>query len=61
MRRLLLQEQVCPEEKQTKSENMMEFRKRFEKHLDELKWLYMELYDDQQHFDELCEKMQCFY
>ena len=29
------------------------YEARFQKHIDELKWLYMELYDDQEHFDEL--------
>ena len=30
------------------------FQKRLEPHLDELKWLYMELYDNQQMFEGLC-------
>lgn len=40
---------------------MKEYQKRFETHYDELKWLYMELYDDMAMFEELCRKMQCFY
>ena len=39
----------------------IEFQIRMEKHQDELKWLYMELYDDQEHFDELCASMKQFY
>lgn len=34
------------------------YQKRFEKHLDELKWLYMELYDAPEMFDELCSTME---
>ena len=34
---------------------------RFEKHYDELKWLYMELYDNEAMFAELCAQMQCFF
>lgn len=37
------------------------YETRFQKHIDELKWLYMELYDDQEHFDELCASMKQFY
>lgn len=40
---------------------MREYQKRFETHLDELKWLYMELYDDEGMFAELCQEMQRFY
>lgn len=40
---------------------MKEYQKRFETHYDELKWLYMELYDDMTMFEELCQEMQCFY
>ncbi len=32
----------------------------FKSIIDELKWLYMELYDDQEHFDELCASMKQF-
>ena len=37
------------------------YEARFQKHIDELKWLYMELYDDQEHFNELCTSMKQFY
>lgn len=37
------------------------YEARFQKHIDELKWLYMELYDDQEHFGELCASMKQFY
>ena len=37
------------------------YEARFQKHIDELKWLYIELYDDQEHFDELCASMKQFY
>ena len=37
------------------------FEKRLAKHLDELRWLYMELYDNEAMFAELCEQMQNYY
>lgn len=37
------------------------FQKRLERHHDELRWLYMELYDNSSMFAELCEHLQCFY
>lgn len=37
------------------------YRKRFEKHLDELRWLYMELYDNGSMFAELCDFLHRFY
>ena len=37
------------------------FQKRLEKHLDELKWLYMELYENDSMFDELCNRMKQFF
>lgn len=37
------------------------YKARFEKHLDELKWLYMELYDNAEMFAELCDEMYRFY
>ncbi len=30
------------------------WKRRLDRYLDELKWLYMELYDNQQMFDGLC-------
>ncbi len=37
------------------------YRERFARNLDELRWLYMELYDNGAMFDELCENMEVFY
>ena len=37
------------------------YQKRFEKHADELKWLYMELYNNSSMFAELCDNMYRFY
>ena len=37
------------------------FEIRFQHHVDELKWLYMELYDNEDMFDELCDSMRRFY
>ena len=37
------------------------YQKRFEKHLDELRWLYMELYNNDSMFAELCDNMKRFY
>lgn len=37
------------------------YKKRFERHLDELRWLYMELYDNGSMFAELCDRMEQFY
>lgn len=37
------------------------YRQRFEKHVDELRWLYMELYDNGSMFAELCDRMEQFY
>ena len=37
------------------------FEKRLAKHMDELRWLYMELYDNEAMFSELCEQMQNYY
>ena len=36
------------------------YRRRFERHLDELKWLYMELYDNGSMFAELCDCLHRF-
>ena len=38
-----------------------EYEKRFQKHYDELKWLYTELYQNDWMFDELCRQMRTFY
>ena len=37
------------------------YQKRLEKHHDELRWLYMELYQNGSMFAELCENMRQFY
>ena len=36
------------------------FKKRLERHHDELRWLYMELYNNGDMFAELCDKMRTF-
>lgn len=46
-------------EKVPRAENV--YRKRFERHLDELRWLYMELYDNGSMFAELCDSLHRFY
>lgn len=43
-------------------ENKYEFRKRFDKHFNELKWLYCELYNnDMQKFNDLCKMIEQYY
>lgn len=37
------------------------YEKRFQKYHDELRWLYMELYDNGSMFAELCDNMESFY
>ena len=37
------------------------YRKRFDRHLEELRWLYMELYDNGSMFAELCDNLYRFY
>ena len=37
------------------------YKERFERHFDELRWLYMELYDNSSMFAELCDKIGGFY
>ena len=37
------------------------YKKRFERHFDELRWLYMELYDNGSMFAELCDRMREYY
>lgn len=40
----------------------MEYERRFKKHFDELKWLYCELYhNNQQMFEQLCSQMESWY
>ena len=38
-----------------------EYTRRFDRHIDELKWLYMEVYQNEWMFDELCKEMYRFY
>ena len=38
-----------------------EYQRRFAKHRDELRWLYMEVYQNDWMFEELCEQMHRFY
>ena len=38
-----------------------EYQRRFDRHFDELKWLYTELYQNEWMFDELCKQMYRFY
>ena len=38
-----------------------DFDRRLERHLDELRWLYMELYDNGSMFAELCGQLNAFY
>lgn len=37
------------------------FQKRMERHYDELRWLYMELYGNSSMFAELCDQMRAYY
>lgn len=37
------------------------YQRRFDKHCEELRWLYMELYDNGSMFAELCDNMKHFY
>ena len=34
------------------------YQKRFERHFEELRWLYMELYDNSSMFAELCARIE---
>ncbi len=48
--------------KEKKKENaQLAYRERFTRHFDELRWLYMELYDNGSMFAELCDTMERFY
>jgi amylosucrase len=50
------------EEKDVKADTVKKiYKERFERHFDELRWLYMELYDNSSMFAELCDKMEGFY
>ena len=61
---------IIKEKKQNKIDDMIindqkeieeVYKKRFEKHYDELRWLYMELYENDSMFAELCDQMYQFY
>lgn len=52
-------ETVQTKEKVSKAE--ADYRRRFDRHLDELRWLYMELYDNGSMFAELCDRLHDFY
>ena len=41
--------------------NNDKYQERFNRHVNELKWLYMELYNNDYMFDELCKNMYGFY
>ena len=43
----------------TKKEDAL-FQRRLTRHLDELRWLYMELYGNDAMFAELCGNLYCF-
>lgn len=54
------QKAQAPEEKKA-AELKAVYRRRFERHLDELRWLYMELYENGSMFAELCDNLYRFY
>ena len=47
--------------KQEKKNSKQEYEERFARHIDELRWLYMELYDNGSMFAELCDSLHTFY
>ena len=46
------------EKKERVDKNVSLYQQRLARHLDELKWLYMELYDSQEHFDDLLKHLE---
>ena len=48
-------------EKEIKEEQPDDFQRRLERHHDELRWLYMELYENGSMFAELCNQLRQFY
>jgi len=58
MKGLVTTGELYREEKMKTSDN---FAKRLQKHHDELRWLYMELYDNDSMFAELCDQMHAYY
>ena len=47
--------------KETEVTADISYVKRFERHFDELKWLYIELYENDSMFAELCDNLYRFY
>lgn len=62
---LLKKEELSQKEDLSKKEYLSQkdemFQKRLERHHDELRWLYMELYNNGSMFAELCDHMRDFY
>ena len=52
-------EEVQTKERVSRAE--ADYRRRFDRHLDELRWLYMELYDNGSMVAELCDRLHDFY
>lgn len=47
--------------KTAERKEMLAYRKRFDRHQEELRWLYMELYGNSSMYAELCDHMEQFY
>lgn len=47
--------------KTAEMKEMLAYRKRFDRHQEELRWLYMELYGNSSMYAELCDHMEQFY
>ncbi len=47
--------------KKAEKEQELTYRRRFERHMEELRWLYMELYDNSSMYAELCDHLYSFY
>lgn len=56
-----VQKAAAPVQETAPSGDMETYRRRFGKHFDELRWLYMELYNNGDMFAELCDNMERFY
>jgi len=56
-----LEAETEPGEPKDQSGREISFVKRFERHFDELKWLYIELYENDSMFAELCDNLYRFY
>ncbi len=54
-------QELCPKDGGTAQDEEICYRKRLGKHHDELRWLYMELYDNGDMFAELLDQMKEFY